>query len=271
MVEALRQNLQSRKLILFSLIVAFGSVIGGVQGRCLTADEEATIWLYESVAPSVVNITTSACDPEFFFCSAPTESGSGSGIVLKEEGIIVTNRHVVANAEFIQVTLSDGRKKRGDVVASSVRDDMAIVRIDPGDSPLKPITLGDSEQLQVGEKVLAIGNPFGIGQTLSAGVVSMTGRSIRSGGLVLKDLIQTSAAINPGNSGGALVNSKGELIGMNTAILSPTGTNVGIGFAIPVNRIKSVTPGLMNRWGTWLGWLLAGLIAYWCVRRILQT
>lgn len=234
----------------------------------LTADEENTIGVYEKVAPSVVNITTAACDPEFFFCAIPTESGSGSGVILREDGAIVTNYHVISNAQSIQVTLSNGRQKKGEIVASSPGDDLAIIRIEPGESLLKPIAFGDSDHLEVGEKVLAIGNPFGLGQTLSVGVVSMTGRNIRNDGIVLRNLIQISAAINPGNSGGALVNSMGELVGMSTAILSPTGSSVGIGFAIPVNRIRRVVPGLLNVWGRPLGWLIAVLLVYWILRRI---
>lgn len=264
-------KLKSARTIVGILVMAWHLAWLPGRSHSLTANEENTIRVYETVAPSVVNITTSACGPEFFFCSIPAESGSGSGIILEEEGIIVTNYHVIAHAEFIQITLSDGRQKRGELIASSVEDDMAILRIDPKGSALKAIVLGDSEQIEVGEKILAIGNPFGLGQTLSTGVVSMTGRSIRNGGTVLRDLIQISAAINPGNSGGALVNSKGELVGMNTAILSPTGANVGIGFAIPVNRIKAVAPGLMNQWGRWVGWILAGLLVYWVFRRVYRA
>jgi putative serine protease PepD len=158
-----------------------------------------------------------------------------------------------------------------EVVAASTGDDVAILRIDPKGFPLKSITLGDSDQLRVGERILAIGNPFGLGQTLSVGVVSMTGRNIRNNGLVLRDLIQLSAAINPGNSGGALVNSEGKLVGMNTAILSPTGTSVGIGFAIPANRIKKVATSLMSAWERWLGWILAFVLVCWMLRRICRA
>ncbi|NTV41717.1 MAG: trypsin-like serine protease [Syntrophobacteraceae bacterium] len=251
------------------LFLLFGQLSGSASA--LTKDETVTIGVYEEVASSVVNITTAACDPEFFFCSVPEGSGSGSGIILMEDGTIVTNHHVVANARSIQVVLSDGRRKEAKIVASSPENDMAIIRIDPAGAPLKPVVLGDSDRLQVGEKVLAIGNPFGLGQTLSVGVVSMTGRSIRDGGIVFRNLIQISAAINPGNSGGALVNSGGQLVGMNTAILSPTGSSVGIGFAIPVNSIKRVAPGLMNAWGRWLGWAIAAALVIWILRRIYRT
>lgn len=237
----------------------------------LTRDELVTIGVYEQVASSVVNITTAPCDPEFFFCSIPAEAVSGSGIILREDGTIVTNHHVVANADSIQVILADGRRKQATLVASSPENDMAIIRIDAAGAHLTPMVLGDSDRLRVGEKVLAIGNPFGLGQTLSVGVVSMTDRSIRNGGMVLRNLIQISAAINPGNSGGALVNSEGQLVGMNTVVLSPTGSNVGIGFAIPVNSIKRVAPGLMHAWGRWLGWMIAAALVIWILRRIYRT
>lgn len=247
--------------------------VGGRPGTayCLTPDELVTIGVYERVASSVVNITTASCDPEFFFCSVPAEAGSASGIILMEDGTIVTNHHVVANAESIQVVLSDGSRKQATLVASSPENDMAIIRIDAAGAHLKPMVLGDSDQVRVGEKVLAIGNPFGLGQTLSVGVVSMTDRSIRNGGMVLENLIQISAAVNPGNSGGALVNSEGQLVGMNTVILSPTGSNVGIGFAIPVNSIKRIAPGLVNAWGRWLGWMIAAALTTWILRRIYRS
>jgi putative serine protease PepD len=253
---------------IFNVLLAWTLPVGAA---ALTSGEQNTITVYEKVAPSIVNITTAVCEQEFFFCSIPTGSNSGSGIVLKEDGTIVTNYHVVSDAQRIQVTLSDGRQKKAEIVASSPREDLAIIRTESVESPLKPIVFGDSDRLEVGEKVLAIGNPFGLGQTLSLGVVSMTGRNIRNDGMILRNLIQTSAAINPGNSGGALVNSAGELVGMNTAILSPTGTNVGIGFAIPANRIKHVVPNLLNVWGKWLGWIIAILLVYWMFRRIYRV
>lgn len=234
----------------------------------LTTTEVATIRAYELVAPSVVNITTVECDPEFFWCATPLESGSGSGVVLREDGLIVTNNHVVANAQKITVALSDGRRLEAQVVASAVGDDFAILKVDPGQTPLKAIALGDSDDLKIGERVLAVGNPFGLGQTLTAGIVSMTKRTIKDGGKIMRDLIQTDAPINPGNSGGALVNSDGELVGICTAILSPTGSSIRIGFAIPVNRMKEVVPGLINPWPRIVGWTVAALLLAWFLKRI---
>ena len=139
-----------------------------------------TISIYEKVAPSVVNITTAVCEPEFFLCSLPT-LGTGSGIVIREDGIILTNYHVIANARDIHVTTEDGRRSKAEVVGSAPRDDLAVIRIPVGDRRLKSIEITDSESLQVGEKVLAVGNPFGLGQTLTTGTVSMVGRDIKGG------------------------------------------------------------------------------------------
>jgi S1-C subfamily serine protease len=234
----------------------------------LTEDEILTIQAYEKVAPSVVNITTQICEIEFFFCAVPSITGSGSGVVLREDGLIITNNHVVSGAQNIRVVLSDGRRLDARTIASDPNDDLAVIKVDPGDEPLKAITLGDSDKLKIGEKVLAVGNPFGLGQTLTAGIVSMTGRNIEDEGQVLRNLIQTDASINPGNSGGALINLDGELVGLCAAILSPTGASIRIGFAIPVNRIKSVAPGLMRPWHRITGWMLAILLAIWFIRRI---
>lgn len=234
----------------------------------LTPQEISTINAYEKVAPSVVNITTELCESEFFYCPVPSGTGSGSGVVLSEDGLIVSNNHVVSGAQSIFVALVDGRRLRARVFASAPDDDLVILKVDPQNKPLKPITLGDSDKLRVGERVLAVGNPFGLGQTLTVGTVSMTGRTIKGGGRELRDLIQTDASINPGNSGGALVNTDGELVGFCTAILSPTGASIRIGFATPVNRLKEVLPGLMRRWPGLTGWVAAIFLTIWFFRRI---
>jgi putative serine protease PepD len=250
-------------LALFACIPAAYS-----SASALTAEETVTIAAYEKVAPSVVNITTQMCDAEFFFCATPSITGSGSGVVLRQDGLIITNSHVVSDAQNIWTVLSDGRRLAATIIASDPEDDLAIIRVDPGKKLLKAIALGDSDTLRVGERVLAVGNPFGLGQTLTAGVISMTDRSIKNDDRVLRHLIQTDAAINPGNSGGALINLDGELVGLCTAILSPTGSSVRIGFALPVNRVKAVAPGLMHSWPRITGWVLALLLAIWVFRRI---
>jgi len=234
----------------------------------LTSEEIFTIRAYEKAAPSVVNITTEACEVEFFFCAFPSVTGSGSGVVLSRDGMIITNSHVVYGARSIQVMLSDGRRLEAGIVASDPDDDLTLIKVDIGNKPLKAISLGDSKSLKVGQRVLAVGNPFGLGQTLTAGIVSMTGRTISDQGRVFKDLIQTDAPINPGNSGGALINLDGELVGLCTAILSPTGSSIRIGFALPVARVKAVAPELMHPWRRITGWVLAILLATWFFRRI---
>jgi S1-C subfamily serine protease len=247
----------------------FACVLLAISGACaLTTEEISTIKAYERVAPSVVNITTELCETEFFFCATPARMGSGSGVVIREDGLIVTNSHVISGAQSIRVMLSDGRNLAATLAASAPEEDLAIIKVDPGEKLLKAITLGDSNALRVGERVLAVGNPFGLGQTLTSGIVSMTDRTIKDEGRVLRGLIQTDAPINPGNSGGALVNSDGELVGLCTAILSPTGSSIRIGFALPVNRIKDVVPALMRPWHKILGWALAALLVVWFLRRI---
>jgi putative serine protease PepD len=260
-----------REFVLISLFFLTGGFILSPGAEALLEEESNNIAVFEKVSPSVVNITKAACEPEFYTCPIPSDFSSGSGIIVDIQGTIVTTYHVIANAQAIQVTLADGRRLPGELIGSSQRHDLAVIRVEMDGTPLTAITMGNSANLKGGEKVLAIGNPFGLGQSLSVGIVSMTGRNIRSGNQVLRDLIQTDASINPGNSGGALVDSKGELVGMNTVILSPTGSNVGIGFAIPVNYIKEAVPGLTNSWQRWSRWTLATILIYWLLRRIYNT
>jgi S1-C subfamily serine protease len=256
------------KLAHFWAFFVFAFLCGLGIACAYTANELNTISVYETVAPSVVNITTQTCEPESFFCIVPPATGSGSGIIVGADGTIVTSYHLISKAQNIEVALFDGRRLPGEVIGSAPEDDLAIIRIKPGSRPLREIMMGNSRSLRVGEKVLAIGNPFGLGQTLTVGVVSMVDRSIKRDGAVLKNVIQVSASINPGNTGGALVNSAGELVGMNSAIFSTTGGSVGIGFAIPVNRIKEVTPGLVYNYGKLLGWVAGALLLFLVARKI---
>jgi putative serine protease PepD len=200
---------------------------------------------------------------DFFFNPFPTQ-GSGSGSVIDTKGHILTNHHVVANAQKLEVTLADGSKWAAKLVGSDPDNDLAVIQIDAPREKLKVIPMGDSKNLRIGQKVLAIGNPFGFERTLTTGVISSLGRTIRSEvGTLIEDVIQTDAAINPGNSGGPLLNSGGEIIGINSAIISPTGGNVGIGFAIPANTAKRVVPELIAKGYVtypWIGATIQSLI-----------
>ncbi|MDR3567253.1 MAG: trypsin-like peptidase domain-containing protein [Syntrophobacteraceae bacterium] len=233
-----------------------------------TSEEIATMKAYERVAPSVVNITTHQCEPGYFLCAVPSIEGAGSGIVLRPNGLIITNYHVVYGARDIEVMVAGKRRLKARIIASDPDYDLSVIKVNVGKRPLRAIKLGDSDALRIGQRVLAVGNPFGLGETLTAGVVSMTGRTLKDKGKVLKNLIQTDAAINPGNSGGALIDLSGRLVGICTAILSPTGASVRIGFATPVNRIKAVAPGLMNPWPKTVGLLTIVLLAVLVLRSL---
>jgi 2-alkenal reductase len=178
--------------------------------------------------------------------------GSGSGFVIDQEGHIVTNNHVVENADALQVTFADGSVASDvDILGLDPYSDLAVIQVNVAPERLMPLELGDSDALQVGQQVIAIGNPFGLQGTMTAGVVSAVGRTLRSqilqgGSFSNPDVIQTDAAINPGNSGGPLLDSRGRVVGVNTAIRSNTGANAGIGFAVPVNTVKRIVPSLIS-------------------------
>ncbi|MCI0415543.1 trypsin-like peptidase domain-containing protein [bacterium] len=214
----------------------------------LLPDEKNTVQVFEKVAPSVVFITSLARQRDFFSLDVmEIPQGSGSGFVWDSKGNVVTNYHVIANADSLSVTLSDGSSFPAKVVGSEPNKDIAVLRIEAPESKLKAVPVGSSDKLIVGQKVLAIGNPFGLDQTLTVGIVSALGRQIRSTTQrTISDVIQTDAAINPGNSGGPLLDSQGRLIGVNTAIVSPSGAYAGIGFAVPVNTVKSIVPQLIE-------------------------
>ncbi len=182
------------------------------------------------------------------------EQGVGSGVIVRSDGIILTNAHVVEDADELEVTLKDGRTLTAAVVGTDSPSDVAVLRLEDPPSDLVPISMGDSSSLRLGEVVLAIGNPFGIGQTVTMGIVSATGRT-NIGIEDYEDFIQTDAAINPGNSGGALVNTRGELVGINTAIYSRSGGYQGIGFAIPVDMAEDIMASLLENGRVERGWL----------------
>jgi putative serine protease PepD len=212
-----------------------------------TPDEEINIRVYRAASPAVVNITTTAVAFDFFLNPIPKE-GTGSGAIIDRAGHILTNFHVIDGARRLEVTLADGSKWPGRAIGADPSNDLAVIKIDAPADRLSVIALGDSSKLVVGQKVLVIGNPFGLDRTLTVGIVSSVGRSIRAeNGRLIRGIIQTDAAINPGNSGGPLLNSSGEVVGVSTAIFSPSGGSVGVGFAIPINTAKHITPELINR------------------------
>lgn len=215
----------------------------------LSEEERNNIDIYQRYSNGVVNITTTTLGYDFFFRPVPMESGTGSGAVVDEGGHIITNYHVVENAEKLEVTLPDKTKVDASVVGSDPNNDLAVIQVKVARGKLTPIPLGTSRGLLVGQKVLAIGNPYGLERTMTTGIVSSLGRSIQAeNGRVIQDIIQTDAAINPGNSGGPLLSSQGQIIGINTAILSPGNNSgsIGIGFAIPVDTVKRITTDLIT-------------------------
>ena len=215
----------------------------------LAADEKSTVELFEHSRASVVFITTRERVLDLWTRNVfSLPRGTGSGFVWTEQGDIVTNYHVVAGGSEARVRLSDGRDVSGTLVGASPAHDLAVLRISVPNSP-PPVPVGASHDLKVGQKVLAIGNPFGLDWTLTAGIVSALDRSLpaEEGRSLIEHLIQTDAAINPGNSGGPLLDSAGRLIGVNTAIFSPSGAYAGVGFAVPVDTVQRVVPTLIGK------------------------
>lgn len=216
----------------------------------LAEDEKSTIEIFQSASPSVVHITTTRQGYiRQGFRLRPTEipEGTGTGFLWDQLGHVVTNYHVVQKAHSFQVSLADNSSWSARLVGYEPDQDLAVLKIDAPSEQLRPLPIGTSDDLQVGQKVFAIGNPFGLDRTLTTGVISGLGREIEStSGRIIDDLIQTDAAINPGNSGGPLLDSAGRLIGVNTAIVSPSGTSAGIGFAVPVDIVNQYVPELIR-------------------------
>jgi S1-C subfamily serine protease len=210
-----------------------------------TAEDLLLISIYSRVNPSVVNIQVmksvdTGLGTDFF------EEGEGSGFILDQQGHIVTNGHVAEGAEELQVTLYDGTILQAQVLGTDPDSDLAVIKIDAPAEILRPVELGDSDSLQVGQRAIAIGNPFGLEGTLTVGIISALGRTLPAESLfTIPEIIQTDAAINPGNSGGPLLDAEGRVIGVNTAIRTTTGGSLGVGFAVPVNLVKKVIPQLI--------------------------
>src|SRR3954447_10357993 len=241
--------------------LASAPTVDAAQVGSLQAMQRERRVLVSSVLPSVVSIKTSkkipmrrnGMDPfEFFYRNsrqfrnpneqAMVQNSLGSGVIVSSEGHIITNNHVVDQVDEIEVQLSDGRSKKARLVGADAQVDLAVLKID--DPGVKPLKLADSDSIQVGDFVLAIGNPFGFEETVTDGIISSKGRPNR--GDEFGDLLQTNAAINPGNSGGPLINLQGEIVGINTAIISRSGTSSGIGFAIPSNSVKTALESLLK-------------------------
>ncbi len=214
----------------------------------LWPDERSTIGLFRQASPAVVNITAIGVQRDLFTLNLyQIPQGTGSGFVWDTKGNIITNFHVIQNAAAARVTLGDQSDWKAQVVGVAADKDLAVLRIDAPPNRLRPIPLGSSKELQVGQSVFAIGNPFGLDQSLTTGVISALGREIDSvTRRPIQGVIQTDAAINPGNSGGPLLDSAGRLIGVNTQIYSPTGASAGIGFAIPVDTVNRIVPELIR-------------------------
>ncbi len=216
----------------------------------LAEDEKSTIEIFQAASPSVVHITTTSqamMRQGARLKALEIPEGTGTGFVWDNKGHIVTNYHVIRNAHAAKVTFSDNSLWKARLVGYAPDKDLAVLKIDAGPQQLKPLPIGTSDDLQVGQKVFAIGNPFGLDRTLTTGVISGLGREIESAsGRPIEGVIQTDAAINPGNSGGPLLDSAGRLIGVNTAIYSPSGTSAGIGFAVPVDIVNQYIPELIR-------------------------
>ena len=273
-----RTLVKNSVIVVVAMLVGAGTVIGYLHSQPIPSlvsqvanaappsesatssmlDENAIASIYQSLSPSVVNITSTSSDGRSTppgnsplpFGSPPNDhpqQGTGSGVIIDNQGDILTNNHVVDGATKLDVALANGNTVPAKVLGTDPGNDLAVVQIDPTNQSLTPAPLGDSSALKVGQLALAIGNPFGLERTLTMGVISSLGRTYGSGtnGRPIRDMIQSDAAINPGNSGGPLINSKGEVIGINSDIESPVGANVGIGFAIPINTAKNSLPNMI--------------------------
>jgi len=234
---------QKHLFLFFILIFVFVHAHGVSR---YSIDEQENIRIYERSSRAVVNISNIAVNYDFYYRAIPAESGSGTGFLIKKSGIIVTNYHVVEGASKLVVTLADNSQWPGKLIGADPNNDLAIVRIQAPPESYDILKFSDSNDIVVGQKVLALGNPFGLRQTLTTGIISALGRTIAAkNGRKIEGIIQTDAAINPGNSGGPLLDSEGNVIGINTAIIGSAGS-VGIGFAVPSNTALRVLPDLMK-------------------------
>ncbi len=249
MLSFIPQFILRRCYIFLILVLSLTGPVNSTSAETFSTDDETNnIQVFKHASPSVVYVTnqTVVRDPRSFSLHT-VPRGTGTGFIWSRDGIVVTNFHVIEGARQILITLQDQSSWKARVVGLAPEKDLAVLQIDAPGNKLQPLPLGDSTSLNVGRKVLAIGNPFGLDTTLTVGVVSALGREIESpNNRKIRNVIQTDAAINPGNSGGPLLDSQGRLIGVNAAIYSPSGASVGIGFAIPVDTVKKIIPQLIE-------------------------
>ena len=213
-----------------------------------TQDELQNISVYEKCNEAVVNITTQVMSYDWFYNAYLTDGGSGSGSIIDKRGYVLTNVHVIENAKSINISLADGTSYEGRIIGQDKESDIAVLKFDPpAGVELKTITFGNTKGLKVGQKVIAIGNPFALERTMTTGIISGLGRPIQeSKNVIIRNMIQTDAAINPGNSGGPLLDSSGNMIGINTMIISNSGSSSGVGFAVPISTARRVVSDLIK-------------------------
>jgi S1-C subfamily serine protease len=225
-------------------------------------DERENISIYENLNSGVINITTETVAINWFLEPVPQNGGSGSGSIIDTRGYVLTNNHVIENAYKVYINLADGSQFEGTVVGTDPENDIAVLKFDPpAGTELRIVPFGSSDSLKVGQKVLAIGNPFGFERTLTVGIISGLGRPIQTSRQnIIRDMIQTDTSINPGNSGGPLLDTLGRMIGINTMIYSPSGASAGVGFAVPVNTAKRVVAELIQYGKVRRGWIDASVV-----------
>ncbi|MBE6349652.1 MAG: trypsin-like serine protease [Spirochaetaceae bacterium] len=233
---------------LFQLQTAQPAAIQISRDSDYTVEEAQNIYVYELCNEAVVNINTQTMGLNWFLEPVSLEGGSGSGSIIDTRGYVITNVHVIQDAHKIYISLHDGTQYEGRVIGTDAASDIAVLKFDPpAGVELKTISFGDSSATKVGQKVIAIGNPFGLERTMTTGIVSGLGRPIQSSkNTIIRDMIQTDTAINPGNSGGPLLDTKGRMLGINTMIYSTSGSSAGVGFAVPINTAKRVVSDLIQ-------------------------
>ena len=239
-------------LLLVSLLLSFDLSLARPK---ISLDERENIRIYEDASPAVVNISSIAVNYDFFYRPMPSQAGSGTGFFIDQKGHIVTNYHVIEGAQELIVTMLDESRWEASIVGVDPNNDLAVIKVDIPDERVKTLSMTDSDEVFVGQKVLALGNPFGLQHTLTTGIISALGRTIEAqNGRKIEGVLQTDAAINPGNSGGPLLNSEGRVVGINSAIIGSAGS-VGIGFAIPSNTARRIIPDLIEHGYVQRPWL----------------